>query len=222
MYGNFMTSIQPRRTQQERRAATRALILDCTVASLLERGYAATTISAVQERAGLARGTVQHHFPSKNELVIEATTFVVEARLERVRHEAQLLSPGARPIDAVVDLGWRDLNSPAFFVALELWVAARTEPALRDRLVQEERRLFAQLREVYTQVLGEPYASDPRTAEIVEFTVDLLTGLSLTTMLSGNLGEREAVLRQWKRAVAALLGEPTPEHPFIPRPRRRP
>ena len=201
-----MTSKAPRRTQAERRETTRTRILECTADALLERGYAATTISEVQERAGLARGTVQHHFPTRAELLIAATTHVVDERLERFRHELSLVSADQDRIQAMVDLAWRDLNGPAFFTALELWVAARTDADLRDRLVQEERRVFAEMRGLYAEMLGAAYADDPRTETLVEFTVDVLTGLSLTTMLTGHLGERDAMLRRWKRALAVLFG----------------
>ncbi|MDO3646321.1 TetR/AcrR family transcriptional regulator [Nocardia mangyaensis] len=202
-----MTVQRPRRTQAERRASTRARILACTAECLLERGYAATTVSAVQERAGLARGTVQHHFPTRAELLIAATTEVVDIRLARFRHEAELLPPGRDRLQSIVDLAWRDLNSPAFFTALDLWVAARTDADLRERLVHEERRVFTEMRRLYVEVLGEPYASDPRAQILVEFTIDLLTGLSMTAMLTGTLGEREAVVRRWKRALAVLVGQ---------------
>ncbi|RMI31290.1 TetR/AcrR family transcriptional regulator [Nocardia stercoris] len=209
-----MTTQRPRRTQAERSAATRTLILDSTAECLLERGYPATTITEVQERTGLARGTVQHHFPTRADLLVAATTHVVEARLRRFRHEAELVPPELDRLQALVDLAWRDLNSPAFFTALELWVAARTEPDLRAKLMQEERRVFDEMRTVYLDVLGEPYGTDPRAATLVEFTLDILTGLSMTTMLNGHLGEREAALRRWKRALAVLAGT-LPAHELL-------
>jgi len=201
-----VTVQRPRRTQAERREATRARILECTADCLLERGYPATTISAVQERAGLARGTVQHHFPTRAELLVAATTHVVEARIERFRREVRLVPESEDRLQMLADLAWRDLNSPVFFTALELWVAARTDTDLRDALVHEERRLFAEMRQVYADLLGPDLADDPRTGTLVEFTIDVLTGLSMTTMLTGNLGEREAMLRRWKRAMAVLVG----------------
>lgn len=197
---------RPRRTQAERRETTRTLILDSTAECLLERGYAATTISEVLDRTGLARGTLQHHFPTRTELLIAAITHVVDSRIERFRREAELIPPDQDRLQALVDLAWRDLNSPAFFTALELWVAARTDGDLRDNLLVEERRLFAEIRRTYAEMLGEPYRSDPRTELFVEYTIDMLTGLSMTTMLTGRLGEREAALRRWKRALAVLAG----------------
>lgn len=201
-----MTIHRPRRTQTQRRETTRALILNSTSECLLERGYPATTISEIQGRTGLGRGTILHHFPTRADLLIAATTHVVDKRIELFRREAQSVPSDQDRLEALVELAWRDLNSPVFFTAVELWVAARTDPNLRTKLIEEERRVFAEMREVYAGMLGTAYEGDPRAAILVEFTIDMLTGLSMTTMLTGVLGEREATLRQWKRALAVLVG----------------
>lgn len=196
----------PRRTQAERRAVTRSRILEATAQCLLERGYAATTVSEVQDRAGVARGTVQHHFPTRTHLLIAATTHVVDLRLEAFARDTAGISPDADRLAAVVDLSWRDISSPAFFTALELWVAARTDTELRESLVHEEQRVFAEMRRLYAEALGPAITADPRAATLVELTVDFLSGLSLTAMLTGRIAEREMALRRWKRALAILLG----------------
>ena len=197
----------PRRTQAERRATARALILGSTAECLLERGYAATTVTEVQERSGLARGTIQHHFPTRSQLIVAAISHLVDARIDAFRAEAAAIDDGPGKMDAVVDLAWQDLTSPIFFAALELWVAARTDADLRAALVPEQDRLFAAMRELYAETMGEPFASDPEAAVLVEFTVDLLTGLSLASMLSRDRGAPpEAVVDRWKGALAVLAG----------------
>lgn len=196
----------PRRTQAERRATTRALILGSTAECLLERGYAATTVSEVQERSGLARGTIQHHFPTRAELIVAAISHLVDARIAAFRAEAAEIAEGPSKVDAVVDLAWRDLSGPIFFAALELWVAARTDADLRAALVPEQDRLFAAMRELYGGTMGEPFRSDPEAATLVEFTVDLLTGLSLSSMLSSDRAVAESVVDRWKAALAVLAG----------------
>ncbi|WP_141013971.1 TetR/AcrR family transcriptional regulator [Nocardioides sambongensis] len=195
-----------RRTQAERSTATRARILTATADCLLERGHQATTISEVQQRTGLARGTIQHHFPTRADLLVAALSHLVDVRIAQFRAESARISPGADRMHAVVDLILRDLTSPIFFAALELWVAARTDADLRRALLPEEARLFAALHSLYRETLGEPYASDERVETLVEFTVDLVTGLTMTTMLTGDDGRRQAVARRWKRALTILIG----------------
>src|SRR5204862_5492808 len=69
---NNRTARRQRRTQAERSAATQALLLDATIDSLVEVGYANTTTTGIAERAGVSRGAQMHHFPSKGELVAAA------------------------------------------------------------------------------------------------------------------------------------------------------
>src|SRR6059058_877642 len=52
-----------------RTADSRALILEAAVACLVEDGYAGASTLAVQARAGVSRGRLLHHFPSRAELV---------------------------------------------------------------------------------------------------------------------------------------------------------
>lgn len=47
---------------------TRERILDAASASVLERGFAATSIDNIQEAAGISRGTFFYHFPSKDDV----------------------------------------------------------------------------------------------------------------------------------------------------------
>src|SRR5690242_5936361 len=70
--GSAMAPVKTRRTQEQRRAETRAKLLDAAIESLLEVGYAATTTRAVAQRAGVSSGAQTHHFPRRVDLVAAA------------------------------------------------------------------------------------------------------------------------------------------------------
>jgi AcrR family transcriptional regulator len=57
-----------RRTQSERRAHTRAALIDAGRVLFTERGFAGAGREEIVERAGLTRGALYHHFASKEEL----------------------------------------------------------------------------------------------------------------------------------------------------------
>ena len=59
-------------SQEERRAETRAKLLDATIECLLEEGYAGTTTRRVAELAGVSQGAQTHHFPYRVDLVAAA------------------------------------------------------------------------------------------------------------------------------------------------------
>jgi AcrR family transcriptional regulator len=188
---------RPRRTQAERTAATRATLIEAAYACLLETGYGATTVGAVQARAGVARGTLLHHFPTRAALMVGVVEDVVERRLAVLSAQAP---PADQGWDAVVDLVWRDLQSPAFLAALELWVAARTDPDLQQALVPLQERLFATVHHAVTALVGD----DPGAPTLVQFTIDLLTGTTLAGMLGPGREHTAVVVRRWKRALVTL------------------
>jgi AcrR family transcriptional regulator len=134
-----------RRTQAERRASTRSLLVRATVDCLVELGYARTTTQEVQTRAGVSRGALTHHFTTKAELVVAAVDHLYEEFSESVRQAAAALP--ADPVTRVrlgVELVWERFHGPLFVAAMELWGAARTDAELRAALLPHERRLGQQ------------------------------------------------------------------------------
>ena len=190
-----------RRSQHERTAATRALVLDATVASLVEDGYAATTISRIQERAGVARGTLLHHFPNRATLLVAVVEDVATRRLAVLEHGAAGRAGGSW--DDAVDLVWADLQSPVFLAVLELWVAARTDDDLRAALVPIERTVFDTVHRAVSALVDD---DDPRVPTLVQFTIDLLTGSTMTTLLVDHRRSQQVLLDRWRRAIPVLLG----------------
>lgn len=199
-----MSEKAARRTQQERTAATRARVIDATVASLVEDGYADTTISRIQERAGVARGTLLHHFPTRAELLVAVVEDVAARRLHVLPDgDAQASGPAETGWDAAVDLVWRDLQSSDFLAVLELWVAARTDADLRAALVPIERTVFESVHRAVTAVAAD---DDPRVPTLVQFTIDLLTGSTMAMLLVDDNRPQQVLLDRWRRAIPVLLG----------------
>jgi AcrR family transcriptional regulator len=83
-------------TQAERRAATRAAILNAGRLLFGERGFAATTMDDIAEQARVAKGAVYHHFATK-EAVFEAVFDQIARNLVQdidraARHEKDVLA----------------------------------------------------------------------------------------------------------------------------------
>ncbi|MBG0567265.1 TetR/AcrR family transcriptional regulator [Actinoplanes aureus] len=207
---------QGRRTQAQRSEATRAKILDATVQCLVERGHAETTTTEVLARADVPRGTLLHHFPTKVDLLVAAVQHVARRRLDGLAAElaaAELAtaSAGTDRLDALIDILWRHFSSPLFWAALELWNAARTDAELRGALVPVEKEVFGVLHAQSRALLEESMPGDPRLATVVQLSFEVLTGLAMTGIVSGDLARRELLIRRWKRAAAVLLGRRAPE-----------
>jgi len=199
---------QSRRTQAQRSEATRAKILDATVQCLVERGYAETTTTEVLARADVPRGTLLHHFPTKVDLLVASVQHVTRRRLDALDAELAGWVPGDRDeLDAFIDIVWHHFSSPMFWAALELWNAARTDAELRAALMPVETEVFGVLHERARALLGD----GPQVPTVVQMTFEVMTGLVMTSIVSGELGSRELLIRRWKRAAAILLGRRDPD-----------
>ncbi|RBY85340.1 TetR/AcrR family transcriptional regulator [Blastococcus sp. TF02A-26] len=176
------------RTQAERRADTRARLLAATIDCLVEHGYAGTTTQRVQERAGVSRGALLHHFATKEALLVAAVSHVADEQVNRLRAEAAT----GRPVDEV-ELLTGVMSGPLFLAGLELWQAARTEPVLRAALLPGERRIGAAVRELLEELAPRP----ERDRVDVEGLLALYRGLALTSVLREDRGLDRQVLRRW-------------------------
>ena len=128
--------------QQTKSEQTRGAILEAAVACFYELGYANTTTDNIARKAGVSRGAMLHHFPTRFELIKAAVQYLNAQRLAWFAEEENRINQGAEHtrIEEGIDAYWKQLNSPSFVVFHELKVAARTDkelekallPALRD------------------------------------------------------------------------------------------
>jgi AcrR family transcriptional regulator len=197
-------TVASRIPQQERSRATRGRLLEATIGCLVEHGWSGTTTTLVAARAGLSRGAQLHHYPTKATLVLAAVAHLSERRAAEIRAEAAALPAGPSRVDTVIDMLAAAFTGPLFAAALEVWVAARTDRALRDALVPLEARVGREMHRLAVDLLG---VDETRAGarEAVQATMDLLRGLGVANLLSDDSTRRRTLLAAWKRQLAAML-----------------
>jgi AcrR family transcriptional regulator len=165
---------------QERSVVTRAALLDAAIECLVERGYAATTTVETVRRAGVSRGAMLHHFPSKAELLAEAVERLFDRRRAEFMDAFAAIHPKADRLDAALDLLWSMFQGPAFIAWTELWVAARTDPELAARVLDVEARFTAETRTMFAELFPEATATGTPLHDIGrDFAFALMTGVAL-------------------------------------------
>ncbi|MGC4110005.1 MAG: TetR family transcriptional regulator [Nocardioides sp.] len=188
--------------QEERSRATRARLMEATVECLAEVGFGRTSTTLISERAGVSRGAQLHHFPTKNALVVAAVAHLTEVRGQELAAAAREL-PVRRTRDVLRMLG-DHVTSPVFLAALELWVAARTDPALLAAVAPLEQRVGRQTHRMTVELLGAD-ESRPGVRELVQATLDLVRGLGLAATVSDDTARRDRILDQWARTLDGAL-----------------
>ena len=207
-----MTSVQApsngRVPQEERTRAMRLRLLDATVECLVERGWSGTSTTLVSQRAGVSRGAQLHHFPSKTALVLAAVEHLSEVRGATLRDAADALPGGRRRTRAVLAMLADHFTSPVFAAALELWVAARTDPELREAVAPLEQRIGRETHRHTVELLGVDEAQ-PGMRELVQATLDLVRGLGLATTISDDTARRDRILDEWARVLDDRINDGT-------------
>lgn len=196
---------------QERAVRTRTRILDATVDTLINDGYRATTTASVQAMAGVSRGALMHHFPSRQDLLLQAVGHLATKRGEWFRDRAAALDPRSDRIAAGMSLLWSTMSGPLFAAATELWVAARTDDALREALLVHERQLGEAAREVIAEVLGmpDPDATDFRRA--LDVALQIFRGASLTALLRDDARWERHIVAVATTTFREMLTDPDPD-----------
>jgi len=93
---------------EELRRRSRERLLQAAVELVSERGYEATTLGDIADRAGSARGLVSYYFPGKRRLVQSAVHRLMHRTLEEALEREPRTRDGrermARAIDAILGL----------------------------------------------------------------------------------------------------------------------
>jgi AcrR family transcriptional regulator len=199
-----VTQATARVPQEERTRLMRARLLEATVELLVERGFAGTTTTLVSERAGVSRGAQLHHFPTKNDLVFAAVSHLTQVRGRDLAAAASRLPAGPRRARAVLEMLADHFTSPVFTAALELWVAARTDPELLAEVAPLEQRVGRETHRLTVELLGADESRDG-VRELVQGTLDMVRGLGLAGTISDDTRRRERILDRWAQVLEEHL-----------------
>jgi AcrR family transcriptional regulator len=186
------------RTQAERRAETRTALLEATIEALVTYGYAGTTTVRIAELANVSRGAQTMYFRTRADLVSAAVAFLAE---QRVTAFQERLSQGPVPIEEALDALWEEHQGVMFHAALELWVASRTDPDLRDVLHRLERDVGVTIASVAEGALGD-LTRRAGFADDLVFALATIRGLALLQISNG--GSERTVDHLWQQTRERL------------------
>lgn len=191
------------RTQAQRREQTTTALLDATIDCLVELGYARTSVPEICSRAGVSKGAAQHYFPDKAALLAAAVEYLMTRRMAALDESLTGLPAGADALRAVIDLLWAGCSGTLATAATEMWVAARTDPALRAAIRPVDRMLGRAARKRIGELVVDRPADEVET--LFWLTVNLTRGLAM----DGAPARQKRLIEEWKRIATDHAGGPT-------------
>jgi AcrR family transcriptional regulator len=173
-----------RRTQHERREATRARLLAATRDALVELGYAGTTTTEVCRRAGVSQGALFKHFASKGELLAATAEQLFAHLIDAYRETLPRLAGVQDRAEAAVGLLWDAFEDVRLLAAIELYAAARTDRELAARLAPVAERHGENLHALAHELFPEAEAKRPDFDALVSVVVQAIQGATLGSLAS--------------------------------------
>lgn len=117
----------------KRSVETYARLVEATVGSVFDHGYAGATMARIAERAGVTRGAIQHHFGDRRvDIIAKVAEHILSERQNAYAAfygntgEGEAIDPRA-----AMKAAYRD---PATWFLIEVWIASKSDQELRDRV----------------------------------------------------------------------------------------
>jgi AcrR family transcriptional regulator len=201
------------RTQQERKAETRALLLAAAADLFAEQGVDAVSIDAVAGAAGRTSGAVYAHFGSKQGLLLALLDWWKDAVRTVLLAEVAVNDSPQGQLAAVWDNvagGSGDGSNRWTLLEHELWLRAARDAEVAGVMQErnaEARRFSAGQLESWTVAVGAQPAADPEHMAVLVSA--LLTGLAMQHRLDPDAVSQDLAVR----GLSALLGLPLPSSP---------
>lgn len=171
------------RKQAERTAGTRKSLIDATVDSLVERGFARTTTTSIVRDARVSLGAMSHHFPSKTELMTATVAHLLERRQAEFRERATAVGDDVDRVEKVIDLLWSAFSGPTFVAWVELWVGGRRDPELAPAVLHMQEQFMKTSRELFLELFPpQQYADTGLTEASLALAFSVMEGVALKSI----------------------------------------
>lgn len=122
------------RTQQQRREETVARLMQASIDTIIEVGYARASAAVITKRAGVSVGALFRHFETMGDFMAATAYEVLRRQLETFTKQVAEI-PADRPALPAALTILRDITAGSTNAVLyELMVAARTDEKLKETL----------------------------------------------------------------------------------------
>jgi AcrR family transcriptional regulator len=159
---------------------TRRRILDAAMRLFADRGYHASSNADVAEAAGLTRGAMLYHFPTREDLVEAAIDHIQKRRTEAFEAAARDQGHGDAT-DQAIDAYWELLHQAPFKAFAELEAVARTDPDLARRIAPAQAAFdHAQIGDLSGLLLAGSAPRFQTGRDLARFMLEGLARASLT------------------------------------------
>lgn len=197
-----------RRSQAERRDEMRRLVATAAFEEIAEHGHSEFRTAAVFKRAGVSKGGMQHHFPTKDDLTLLAVEHGLEQSAKVTR---QFLEAKASSVEELVKLIFEDLLSyfgdDRFWVTLDITIHASKNGGLAEAIHRMVSDYRAPVYERWAERLVQFGWSPARADVAVKMATALVSGSAIRFLWTQEKPLPE-LQELWRRSILSISDAP--------------
>jgi AcrR family transcriptional regulator len=187
-------------------ANSRKRIVDATLTTLKDKGFAGTTTRAIAAEGRFKSGLIFYYFPTLDDLLIASLEHASAERLERYGEEVAAASSLAELLTLLERIYADDRESGFVRVVSEMVAGSVADPKLGPRMVQLVEPWIAAAQTAAERVLAQSGLAGVVSARQLAFAaVTFYLGANLLTQLVPDSSEVEEILATGRR-LAPMLG----------------
>ncbi|PPC76611.1 TetR/AcrR family transcriptional regulator [Pokkaliibacter plantistimulans] len=189
-----------KRSQSERSRETQGQVMKATLECILQKGIRETSTVDVARQAGVSRGALMHHYPSKEALMHAALETLLSDEITKVQAMASDVSAGKMDFDAFLQALWEHFAGDLFMITLEYLTAARTDPAIQDVLTPLAAHYNESMEQIWEQLIGNEHGQHQRRVAL-NVTLCMLRGMAAQSIWRDDPVLYQGMLQFWKKTL---------------------
>ncbi len=172
--------LRQRRSNGERSAEMQSALIEAAIQSLCDLGYPKTTTHEICRRASATSGAIQHHFGSKDELIL-ATLEKLRAEIEERLENATLTSGTLETrCHRLVRELWETFYGRQRYLAVwEVAIGSRGDPAFYARVTEQRRATLRVCESIWARTFQISETDSREKMDAMHVTLSFLRGLIL-------------------------------------------
>ncbi len=194
-----------RRTQAERSDEMRQRLIEASAIVLRRKGYAGLRTDEVARVAKVSRGALQHHFPSKDSLVVATAEHLLQASLSRGSRRAASAAAADDPIDAIIEDGVEFFLGADFTVVLDLVLAGSKSRGMRDRIYEHAKRNRLGVEDAWLDLLVAKGVPRDKAEKVLMLTISVIRGFAVRALWQQDETLFRSLLAEWKLIIGGHL-----------------
>jgi AcrR family transcriptional regulator len=161
-------------------SATRTRVLEAAVACILERGFYRASSNEIARRAGVTWGVIQHHFGTREELLLAVLRDDYGRFIERLADAEIKGETTAERLASLADLVWSYYGRPEYMATMQIQLNLSRDPQCVQATIDAMNELQESLRDEWARLASQSAAGgEPLPAPLARSVLRVFRGMAL-------------------------------------------